>query len=139
MAADRRWRRPIRPGGLAPARTGIAGLALVLALTASLTAAGCGSGGSSTAAVRHFESGPGIERITRDLEAIDEGCRLAAGPAALRAARDLGALIEAGPDDTYGPASASQTLAELGRIASRKAACAHTAELRAALGGLAPG
>lgn len=119
----------MRPGGIAPARTRLAALALVVAVALG----GCGSGGSGTAAVRHFESGPGIERITRDLEAIDEGCRLPAGPAALRAARDLGALIEAGPDDTYGPASASQTLAQLGRIAARRATCAHTPELRAAL------
>ncbi len=111
----------------------------VLALVAALVFAGCGSGGTSTVAVRHFESGPGIERITRDLETIDEACRVAAGPAALRAARDLGALIEAGPDDTYGPAEASQTLTALGRIAARKASCAHTAELRATLRGLAAG
>lgn len=123
------------------ASTRAPGASIVAAgLTAlALGAAGCGSGGSSTAAVRHFESGPGVERITHDLEAIDEGCRVAAGPAALRAARDLGTLIEAGPDDTYGPAKASQTLAALGRIAARKANCAHTAELRAALRGLDTG
>ena len=113
MAAGDEARR--HRAGAAPGLRPVAPLAVAVAL------GGCGSGGSGTAAVRHFESGPGIERITRDLEAIDEGCRLPAGPAALRAARDLGALIEAGPDDTYGPASASQTLAQLGRIAARRA------------------
>jgi hypothetical protein len=111
----------------------------VAALALALIAAGCGSGGSSSAAVRHFERGPGIERITRDLEAIDEACRVVAGPTALRAARDLGTLIEAGPDDTYGRAGASQTLAQLGRIAAGRATCAHTPELRAALRSLAGG
>jgi hypothetical protein len=110
--------------------------ALGPAIVVAVALGGCGSGGSSTAAVSHFESGPGIERITRDLEAIDEACRVVAGPTALRAARDLGALIEAGPEDTYGPASASQTLAQLGRIAASRAACAHTPELRTALRGL---
>jgi hypothetical protein len=114
--------------------------AAVAAATLALALAGCGSGGSSSApAARHFESGPQVERITRDLEVIDQACRVAAGPAALRAARDLGALIEAGPDDTYGPANARQTLAQLGRIAARKASCAHTTELRQTLRGLGSG
>lgn len=133
MRADTRWRVRLRLGAIPSAGTVLAVLAL------ALSAGGCGGGGTSTAAPRHFERGPGIERITRDLETIDEGCRVAAGPAALGAARNLGALIEAGPEDTYGPATASQTLAQLGRIAARKAACAHTPELRAALRGLAPG
>jgi hypothetical protein len=119
---------------------------LGLAIVVALIAAGCGSSGSSAVgrsgasgasagspAVHHFESGPPVARITGDLEAIGRACSVAGGPAALRAARDLGALIGAGPGDTYGPADASQTLAELGRVAAAKASCARTPELRAAL------
>jgi hypothetical protein len=133
IPARTRWQLPGSARAASPA------IAVVAAVALALAAVGCGSGGAATAARRHLGSGPGIERITHDLEAINAGCRLAAGPAALRAARDLGALIEAGPDDTDGPANASQTLTQLGRIAARKASCAHTPELRAALRGLAPG